>query len=160
MRNLPTRDFYEGELRALIIKLIEAYNKEKKAESPKFKQLSTKMAIKQVKVLRDETKQHLSEATGEILKLSSGLAFCEFSDPAIALYAVRYLNNLQLSGNRGLIVDFALEDARKMFKRKMKLEKYAKIADEKKKEARTERRKEKRTTLQYQPTVELGAPTA
>ena len=57
MRNLPTRDFYEGELRALIIKLIEAYNKEKKAESPKFKQLSTKMAIKQVKVLRDETKQ-------------------------------------------------------------------------------------------------------
>ena len=36
MRNLPTRDFYEGELRALIIKLIEAYNKEKKAESPKF----------------------------------------------------------------------------------------------------------------------------
>ena len=78
------------------------------------------MAIKQVKVLRDETKQHLSEATGEMLKLSSGLAFCEFSDPAIALYAVRYLNNLQLSGNRGLIVDFALEDARKMFKRKMK----------------------------------------
>lgn len=107
------------------------------------------MAIKQIKVLRDETKQHLSEATGEMLKLSSGLAFCEFSDPAIALYAVRYLNNLQLSGNRGLIVDFALEDARKMFKRKMKLEKFAKIADEKKKEARTERRKEKRSTLQY-----------
>ena len=53
-----------------------------------------------------------------------------------------------------------MEDARKMFKRKMKLEKYAKIADEKKKEARNERRKEKRSTLQYQPTVELGAPTA
>ena len=82
-----------------------------------------------------------------MLKLSSGLAFCEFSDASIALYAVRYLNNLQLSANRGLVVDFALEDARKMFKRKMKLEKYAKIADEKKKEARTERRKVKRENV-------------
>jgi hypothetical protein len=52
------------------------------------------------------------------------------------MYAVRYLNNLQLSGNRGLIVDFALEDARKMFKRKMKIEKFAKIAEDKRKEAR------------------------
>lgn len=42
----------------------------------------------------------------------------------------------------------------------MKLEKYAKIADEKKKEAQDERRKEKRSTLQYKLTVELGAPTA
>ena len=42
------------------------------------------------------------------------------------------------------MVDFALEDARKMFKRKMKLEKYAKIAVDKKKEARTQRREEKR----------------
>lgn len=41
-------------------------------------------------------------------------------------------------------MDFALEDARKMFKRKMKLEKFAKIADEKRKEARNERRAEKR----------------
>lgn len=79
-----------------------------------------------------------------MLKLSSGLAFVEFSEHELALYAVRYLNNLQLSGNRGLVVDFALEDARKMFKRKMKLEKYAKIAEDKKKEARTQRREEKR----------------
>ena len=57
---------------------------------------------------------------------------------------MRYLNNLRLAGPRGLIVDFALEDARKMFKRKMKLEKFAKIADEKRKEARNERRAEKR----------------
>ena len=42
------------------------------------------------------------------------------------------------------MVDFALEDARKMFKRKMKLEKYAKIAEDKKKEARTQRREETR----------------
>ena len=45
-------------------------------------------------------------------------------------------------------MDFALEDARKMFKRKMKLEKYEKIADEKRKEARLERRKTKRESIQ------------
>ena len=45
---------------------------------------------------------------------SSGLAFAEFSDPKISLFAVRYLNNMQLAGNRPLIVDFALDDARKV----------------------------------------------
>ena len=104
--------------------MLEAYNKTKLEEDPKAKQLANKLAIRQVKVLRDQDKQQLSEETGEMLKLSSGLAFCEFSDAQLAIYAVRFLNNLQLSSNRGLIVDFALEDARKMFKRKMKLEKY------------------------------------
>ena len=90
----------------------------------------------------------MDDTTGQMLKLSSGLAFCEFAEHELASYAVRYLNNLQLSGNRGLIVDYALEDARKMFKRKMKIEKFAKIADEKRKEARQQRREEKRKQVQ------------
>jgi len=43
-------------------------------------------------VLRDAEKEDNDGKT--ITKLSSGLAFCEFSDPDVALYAVRYLNNL------------------------------------------------------------------
>ncbi len=46
--------------------------------------------------------------------MSSGLAFVEFTDPEISLFAVRYLNNMQLAGNRPLVVDFALDDARKL----------------------------------------------
>lgn len=56
--------------------------------------------------------------------------------------------------NRGLVVDFCLEDARKMQKRAQKLEKFAKIALQAKKDKRTEKRAEKReeeTTL-----VDLG----
>ena len=94
---------------------------------------------------------------GQLLKLSSGLAFLEFTDPEISLYAVRYLNNLLLAGQRSLIVDLALEDARKMFKRKMKLEKFAKIAEDKRKEARQQRREAKRSESKVQEVVELGS---
>ena len=52
-----------------------------------------KRVIKQVKILRDQEKTYSAES-GEVLKLSSGLAFCEFVEPKIALYAVRYLNNV------------------------------------------------------------------
>ena len=75
-----------------------------------------KNLIKQVKVLRDGEKTELDEKN-QLIKLSSGLAFCEFSEPEIALYAVRYLNNMQLNGVRGLVVDFSLEDARKLHAR-------------------------------------------
>ena len=95
-----------------------------------------------------------------MLKLSSGLAFVEFTEHSLAMYAIKYLNNLQLSANRGLIVDFALEDARKMFKRKMKLEKFAKIADDKRKEARNLRREEKRKNEAANQTIELGQTKA
>ena len=55
---------------------------------PKLKTL-----IKQVKVLRDGEKTELDEQK-QLVKLSSGLAFAEFSEPEVALYAVRYLNNM------------------------------------------------------------------
>ena len=82
-----------------------------------------KSLIKQVKVLRDGEKTELDEKS-QLTKLSSGLAFCEFSEPEIALYAVRYLNNMQLNGARGLVVDFAIEDARKLHAGDQKLHKH------------------------------------
>ena len=57
--------------------------------------------------------------------MASGLAFAEFSEPLVALYAVRYLNNMFLGG-RGLVVDFALQDARKVHLRNTKIEKFQK----------------------------------
>ena len=92
---------------------------------PKLKTL-----IRQVKVLRDQEKTQMTEDGSDMVKLASGLAFCEFSEPAVALFAVRYLNNMYLAGQRGLVVDFALEDARKLHIRKTKIEKFQKIAQE------------------------------
>ena len=53
MRNLPKREFYENELKALIIKLLQAFNDEKKKNDHSFKELRAKAVVKQVKVLRD-----------------------------------------------------------------------------------------------------------
>ena len=66
MRNLPKRGFYENELKALLIKLLQAFNDEKKKNDhlildPSFKELRAKAVIKQVKVLRDQEKQSLDE---------------------------------------------------------------------------------------------------
>jgi len=64
VRNLPKREFYENELKALIIKLLQAFNDEKKKNDPGFKELRAKAVIKQVKVLRDQEKQSLDEKSG------------------------------------------------------------------------------------------------
>jgi len=68
LRNLPKRDFYENELRALLVKMIEAYCADKKKINPAFKDLRPKAAVKQVKVLRDTEKTHVDEASGQVLK--------------------------------------------------------------------------------------------
>jgi len=83
-----------------------------------------KLLIRQVKVLKDVDKTFVDPETQKVTNFSSGLAFVEFSEPKISLFAVRYLNNMQLAGNRPLIVDFALNDARKVQKRAQKLEKH------------------------------------
>lgn len=57
----------------------------------------------------------MSAQTGE--KLSSGMGFAEFGDEDLALFAVRYLNNMQLHNEKGLVVDYSLEDARALHKR-------------------------------------------
>lgn len=46
----------------------------------------------------------------------------EFADEALALYALRYLNNMELVQGKGLIADFALEDARVLHKREQRRE--------------------------------------
>lgn len=64
-------------------------------------------------MLEDVDKTFVDADTQKVTNLSSGLAFVQLTDPALALFAVRYLNNMQLSG-RPLVVDFALDDARKV----------------------------------------------
>ncbi len=66
-----------------------------------------------MKILRDQEKS--DSQTGD--KLASGLGFAEFDDEDLALYAIRYLNNMELTNNRPLIADFSLEDVRAIHKR-------------------------------------------
>lgn len=82
-------------------------------------------------MLRDDQK---TDAEGE--KLASGIGFAEFSDESLAIFAIRYLNNMELVANKGLIVDYSLEDARALHQREKRLEKQKKISDERKKEQR------------------------
>ena len=113
MRNLPKRSFYEDELRELMITVMDAY----KVKNTGITTASKKL-LRQVKVMRDQEKEaKATEEGAENLKLASGLAFVELMSADVALFTVRYLNNMQLTG-RGLIVDFCLEDARKMHHRK------------------------------------------
>ena len=148
LRNLPKKQFYEPEVRALMVSVVEAYKKAMDdGELPKVKLPKLKKTIVQVKVLRDGEKTIMSDDGTQQLKLASGLAFVEFYDRELALFAVRYLNNMQLSGSRGLIVDFALQDARKLKIRSQKLEKYQKIAEEKRVDAKKEARLAKRAKL-------------
>ena len=79
--------------------------------------------------MRDDQK---TDTEGE--KLPTGQAFVEFANPDLALFAVRYLNNMEIVPTKGLIVDFSMEDQRALFKRKEKIERWRKIAKEKKAE--------------------------
>ena len=128
-----------------MITVMDAY----RAANPDVK-LTSKRLITQTKVLRDAEKQvqvaepsDQSGSLGTAFKLASGLAFVELVNHEAALFTVRYLNNMQLT-NRGLIVDFCLQDARKMFRRTQKLEKHQRLAMERKQDARKERRAKSR----------------
>jgi hypothetical protein len=54
--------------------------------------------------------------------LPSGLGFAEFYDFAITKFAIKWLNNMELVPNKGLIVDYSLEDQRAIHKREKKKE--------------------------------------
>ncbi len=58
------------------------------------------------------------------------------------MFGVQYLNNMQLHNDKGLIVDFALEDARVLHKREMRLQKQKKINEERKREQKQENKGE------------------
>lgn len=107
---MPKREFNEPELRELMVAVVEAY----KEANAGIKLPKPKHLIKQVKVLKDVDKTFVDPETQQVTNLSSGLAFTEFSIPALSLFAVHYLNNMHLAGNRPLVVDFALDDARKL----------------------------------------------
>ena len=83
--------------------------------------------------MRDEKED---KQTGE--KLPSGQGFVEFSNEDLAYFAVRYLNNFEIVPTKGLIVDFSMEDQRALFKRKEKIERWRKIAQEKKDQQKDE----------------------
>ena len=152
LRNLPKREFHEPELRELMVAVIQAYKEaEQKEHLPKAKTL-----IRQVKVLKDVDKTFIDPETQQEMNMSSGLAFVEFSDDDIALFAVRYLNNMHLAGNRPLIVDFSLDDARKLQKRAQKLEKHQRLALERKTEKKKEIRQMKRQHKGEEETGQSG----
>lgn len=141
IRNLPRRDFFEAELKELMRVVAEEWSKT--LSNDEKRQLYTnKKLLAHVKVMRDEEKT--DSVSGE--SLPSGQAFVEFKNEQLALYAVHYLNNLEIVGNKGLIVDFSMEDQRALFKRKEKIERWRKIANEnkeQKKKERSERRAER-----------------
>lgn len=106
IRNLPKRDFFEKELKELIMLVVDEWMKTLTPEQKK--QASQKKLVKQVKVLRD--KEKVDALTKE--KLSNGIGFAEVENEELAKYAIMYLNNMELVTNKGLIVDYSLEDAR------------------------------------------------
>ena len=121
IRNLPRRDFFEKELKELMMVVIDEWLKT--VDDKKLKEQKKKKFLKQVKILRDQEK--IDSASGD--KLASGLGFAEFDEEDLALFALRYLNNMELVTNKGLIADFSLEDARALHKREQKLDKQKKI---------------------------------
>lgn len=152
IRNLPRRDFFEPELKQLMLTTATSWSKTLTKEEYKA-QYKNKKLILQIKVMRDEQK---TDATGE--SLASGMAFVEFKNEALALYAVRFLNNMELTGkNRGLVVDFSMEDQRALFKRKEKIEKWRKIAKEEKEKNAAESKPVKRSAPAEEGPLDLGA---
>jgi len=104
IRHLPRRDFFEKELKELMRVVAEEWSKTLSKED--FTKLyKSKKVLNHVKIMRDEQKK---DAAGE--SLASGQAFVEFANPELALYAVRYLNNVEIVTGKGLIVDYSMED--------------------------------------------------
>lgn len=68
-------------------------------------------------MLRDKVK-----TTPEGKPLGNGIGFIEFGNEEVAAYGIRYLNNMELVNNKGLIVDHSLDDARIVNKREKKLQ--------------------------------------
>ena len=95
LRNLPKKEFHEPELRELMVAVIEAYKEDQEQETGQAcKMPRVKSLIRQIKVLKDIDKTFVDPETQKVTNFSSGLAFAEFSDPKISLFAVRYLNNM------------------------------------------------------------------
>lgn len=99
--------------------------------------------IHQFKVLSDKTK---TDAEGN--SKMSGMGFIEVAEPDLALYIINHMNNFVMNPKnpKGLIIDFSLEDHRKLLKRKQKMESLKKKQQEAKAEEEKENGAEKKRT--------------
>ncbi len=115
MRNLPKREYKDDDIRALFDRTLQEYIKAQPQDQQK--KLKHHKFVKQIKLMFDTADPNRVEAK------SRGYAYVEMSDPAVALHCLRALNNT-LVGNKRLIIDFALEDQRKLLKRNQKRESF------------------------------------
>ena len=129
VRNLPRRAFDVSETKELMRVVADEWSKtlSKEQYAADYK---GKKHITHVKIMKDGEKTDADTGAS----LGSGIAFVEFANEELALYAVQYLNNYELVPTKGLIVDFSMEDQRALFKRKEKIERWRTIAKENKAE--------------------------
>lgn len=132
-RNLPRTGFEEADLKAMIKEHLNTWKNSLTEEQTKEKELNKKKLIHQVLVMKNE---ETVLADGSVK--GSGMAYAEIKDTDAVIYLIRAMNNIHLSTttNKGLIVDFAIEDHRKLHKRQLK-------ADAREKRTLTSKREEK-----------------
>ena len=84
-----------------------------------MKEVNKVKLLPQLKILEDKNKV---DASGK--HKSSGIGFIEVGDHRLAMYFINNMNNFVMNpkNQKGLILDFSLEDHRKLLKRKQKLE--------------------------------------
>jgi nucleolar protein 4 len=83
------------------------------------KEINKHKLVYQFKVLKDQAK------TDEVGKpKNSGIGFIEVTNPELAMYYINNMNNFVMNKKkpRGMIIDFSIEDHRKLLKRSQKLE--------------------------------------
>lgn len=111
------------------------------------KDASQQKLVYQFKILKDKGK---TDQEGK--PKNSGIGFIEVTNPSLAMYYINNMNNFIMNKKRprGLIIDFALEDHRKLLKRNQKLEsvqkklKVARLEEEGDKPKDEEKKREKK----------------
>uniref|UniRef100_A0A146LGV9 RNA-binding protein 28 n=2 Tax=Lygus hesperus TaxID=30085 RepID=A0A146LGV9_LYGHE len=113
IRNIP-KPVKEKELKILVLDAVARAAKSSTLPTP-----PTKPRIKQLKILYKKSDSKSNEP------VSTGCGFIEFDTHESALLALQYLNNNPTvwTKNRRPIVEFALENARKIHERQQRLQK-------------------------------------
>jgi nucleolar protein 4 len=83
------------------------------------KEINKQKLVYQFKVLKDQAK---TDEEGK--PKNSGIGFIEVTNPDLAMYYINNMNNFVMNKKkpRGMIIDFSIEDHRKLLKRNQKLE--------------------------------------
>jgi hypothetical protein len=116
-----SKNINEEQIREIVLNITKKYAKEKEIDERKVK------FIKQVKIIRDS-----------MTNKSKGTCFVEAYSEDLAKYLILNLSNIKISNNneKGIIIDYALEDNRKLYKMEMKKKKIQHENNIKKKEMR------------------------